>query len=106
MAPAADARRAGLTARPDESRILVVAMVWIARFSARCRRSGSGGACYGPSHSAGPFFLCMASAELYGQVPDIHVIPVGVPGPGSRYVVQVLRAGEGLTRRSGLLDRF
>ena len=51
-------------------------------------------------------FLCMASAELYGQVPGIHVIPVGVPGPGSRYVVQVLRAGEGLTRRSGLLDRF
>lgn len=48
----------------------------------------------------------MASAELYGQVPDIHVIPVGVPSPGSRYVVQVLRAGEGLTRRSGLLDRF
>jgi hypothetical protein len=48
----------------------------------------------------------MASAELYGQIPDIHVIPVGVPGPGSRYVVQVLRASEGLTRRSGLLDRF
>jgi hypothetical protein len=48
----------------------------------------------------------MATAELYGQVPGIHVIPVGVPGPGSRYVVQVLRAGEGLTRRSGLLDRF
>jgi len=60
----------------------------------------------GPGHLAGPLFLCMASAELYGQVPDIHVIPVGVPGPGSRYAVQVLRASEGLTRRSGLLDRF
>jgi hypothetical protein len=105
VAPAADARRAGLTARPDESRILVVAMVWIARFSARSplrfRRCLLGAQPFGRA-----LFLCMASAELYGQVPDIHVIPVGVPGPGSRYVVQVLRAGEGLTRRSGLLDRF
>jgi hypothetical protein len=36
----------------------------------------------------------------------VSVVAVGVPGPGSRYVVQVLRDGEGLARQSGLLDRF
>jgi DNA-binding protein WhiA len=44
-------------------------------------------------------------SELYGQTPDIGVIPAGVPGPGSRYLVEVLRDGESLARQSGLLDR-
>jgi DNA-binding protein WhiA len=43
-------------------------------------------------------------SELYGQTPDIHVVAAGGPGPGSRYVVQVLRDGQGLARQSGLLD--
>jgi DNA-binding protein WhiA len=41
-------------------------------------------------------------SELYGQTPSIGV----VPGPGSRYVVEVLRDGEGLARQGGLLDRL
>jgi DNA-binding protein WhiA len=41
-------------------------------------------------------------SELYGQTPNIGV----VPGPGSRYVVEVLRDGEGFARQSGLLDRL
>ena len=45
-------------------------------------------------------------SELYAQTPDIHVVAAGAPGPGSRYVVQVLRDGEGLARQSGLLDRL
>jgi DNA-binding protein WhiA len=44
-------------------------------------------------------------SELYGQAPTIGVVPAGVPGPGSRYVVEVLRDGAGLARQSGLLDR-
>lgn len=50
--------------------------------------------------------LCVQISERYGLVPDIDVVPAGVPGPGGHYVVQVLRDGEGLARRSGLLDRF
>jgi cell division protein WhiA len=45
-------------------------------------------------------------SELYGQTPTIGVVPAGVPGPGSRYVVEVLRDGEGLARQCGLLDRL
>ena len=44
-------------------------------------------------------------SELYGQTPTIGVVPAGVAGPGGRYVVEVLRDGEGLARQSGLLDR-
>jgi hypothetical protein len=60
VAPAADARRAGLTARPDESRILVVAMVWIARFSARS-----------PPRSR----RCFLGAQPFGRAPfPVHGI--------------------------------
>jgi DNA-binding protein WhiA len=44
-------------------------------------------------------------SELYGQTPTIGVVPAGVPGPGSRYVVEVLRDGAGLARQCGLVDR-
>jgi DNA-binding protein WhiA len=44
--------------------------------------------------------------ELYGQTPNIGVVPAGVPGPGSRYLVEVLRDGESVARQSGLLDRL
>jgi cell division protein WhiA len=45
-------------------------------------------------------------SELYGQTPTIGVVSAGVSGPGGRYVVEVLRDGQGLGRQSGLLDRW
>ncbi len=42
--------------------------------------------------------------ELFGHAPDIHVVSPGGLRKGSRYVVRVIRDGEGLARQTGLLD--
>lgn len=43
-------------------------------------------------------------SELFGQAPDLRVIPGS--GPGRGYVVQMASGGESLARQSGLLDRL
>ncbi|MDP9641655.1 DNA-binding protein WhiA [Actinopolyspora lacussalsi] len=42
--------------------------------------------------------------ELYGYHSDVHVITSGGLRKGTRYVVRVVRDGEGLARQTGLLD--
>jgi DNA-binding protein WhiA len=42
--------------------------------------------------------------ELYGHTSDVHLITAGGLRKGSRYVVRVVRDGEGLARQTGLLD--
>ncbi len=42
--------------------------------------------------------------ELYGHSSDVHLITAGGLRKGSRYVVRVVRDGEGLARQTGLLD--
>ncbi|NYH76974.1 hypothetical protein FHR84_000288 [Actinopolyspora biskrensis] len=42
--------------------------------------------------------------ELYGYHSDVHVITSGGLRKGTRYVVRVVREGEGLARQTGLLD--
>ncbi len=41
---------------------------------------------------------------LYGHTSDVHLITAGGLRKGSRYVVRVVRDGEGLARQTGLLD--
>ncbi len=43
--------------------------------------------------------------ELYGHHADVHVITAGGLRKGTRYVVRVVRDGEGLARQTGLLDQ-
>lgn len=42
--------------------------------------------------------------DLYGHTSDVHVITSGGLRKGTRYVVRVVRDGEGLARQTGLLD--
>jgi len=42
--------------------------------------------------------------ELYGHTSDVHVITAGGLRKGTRYVVRVVRDGDGLARQTGLLD--
>jgi DNA-binding protein WhiA len=42
--------------------------------------------------------------EVYGHTSDVHVVAGGGLRKGSRYVVRVIRDGEGLARQTGLLD--
>jgi DNA-binding protein WhiA len=42
--------------------------------------------------------------DLFGHVADVHVITSGGLRKGTRYVVRVVRDGEGLARQTGLLD--
>ncbi|GAA4618278.1 DNA-binding protein WhiA [Saccharopolyspora hordei] len=42
--------------------------------------------------------------ELFGHHSDVHVITSGGLRKGTRYVVRVVRDGEGLARQTGLLD--
>ncbi|MEQ3549701.1 DNA-binding protein WhiA [Pseudonocardia nematodicida] len=42
--------------------------------------------------------------ELYGHTADAHVITAGGLRRGARYVIRVIRDGEGLARQTGLLD--
>lgn len=42
--------------------------------------------------------------ELYGHTADAHVITAGGLRRSARYVIRVIRAGEGLARQTGLLD--
>lgn len=42
--------------------------------------------------------------DLYGHTSDVHLITAGGLRKGSRYVVRVVRDGEGLARQTGLLD--
>jgi DNA-binding protein WhiA len=42
--------------------------------------------------------------ELYGHTSDVHVIASGGLRKGTRYVVRVIRDGDGLARQTGLLD--
>jgi DNA-binding protein WhiA len=42
--------------------------------------------------------------ELYGQICEAHVISPGGLRRGARYVMRVVRDGEGLARQTGLLD--
>ncbi|MEV1290668.1 DNA-binding protein WhiA [Pseudonocardia sp. NPDC049635] len=42
--------------------------------------------------------------ELYGHTADAHVISAGGLRRGARYVIRVIRDGEGLARQTGLLD--
>jgi cell division protein WhiA len=42
--------------------------------------------------------------DLYGHASDVHVITSGGLRKGTRYVVRVVRDGEGLARQTGLLD--
>jgi DNA-binding protein WhiA len=42
--------------------------------------------------------------ELYGHTSDVHVITSGGLRRGTRYVVRVVKDGEGLARQTGLLD--
>ncbi|RKT86679.1 hypothetical protein SAMN05421805_10924 [Saccharopolyspora antimicrobica] len=42
--------------------------------------------------------------ELFGHQSDVHVITSGGLRKGTRYVVRVVRDGEGLARQTGLLD--
>jgi DNA-binding protein WhiA len=42
--------------------------------------------------------------ELYGHTSDVHVITSGGLRKGTRYVVRVIRDGDGLARQTGLLD--
>ncbi len=42
--------------------------------------------------------------ELYGHHADVHVITSGGLRKGTRYVVRVVKDGDGLARQTGLLD--
>src|SRR3954469_15381446 len=42
--------------------------------------------------------------DLYGHQSDIHVITSGGLRKGTRYVVRVVKDGDGLARQTGLLD--
>ncbi len=42
--------------------------------------------------------------ELYGHTSDVHVITSGGLRKGTRYVVRVVRDGDGLARQTGLID--
>jgi DNA-binding protein WhiA len=42
--------------------------------------------------------------ELYGHTSEVHVITSGGLRKGTRYVVRVVRDGDGLARQTGLLD--
>ncbi|MBP2478291.1 DNA-binding protein WhiA [Crossiella equi] len=42
--------------------------------------------------------------ELFGHVSDVHVITSGGLRKGTRYVVRVVKDGDGLARQTGLLD--
>lgn len=43
--------------------------------------------------------------ELYGHHSDVHVITSGGLRKGTRYVVRVVKDGEGLARQTGLIDQ-
>ena len=43
--------------------------------------------------------------DLYGHNPDIHVLASGGLRKGTRYVVRVVKDGDGLARQTGLLDQ-
>ncbi|CAM3129417.1 DNA-binding protein WhiA [Saccharomonospora xinjiangensis] len=43
--------------------------------------------------------------ELYGHTSDVHVITSGGLRKGTRYVVRVVKDGEGLARQTGLIDQ-
>ena len=43
--------------------------------------------------------------ELFGHQPEVHVITSGGLRKGARYVVRVVRDGDGLARQTGLLDQ-
>jgi len=42
--------------------------------------------------------------ELYGHTSDVHMVASGGLRKGTRYVVRVIRDGDGLARQTGLLD--
>ncbi|GAA2811368.1 DNA-binding protein WhiA [Crossiella cryophila] len=42
--------------------------------------------------------------ELFGHISDVHVITSGGLRKGTRYVVRVVKDGDGLARQTGLLD--
>jgi len=48
--------------------------------------------------------LRKAVHELYGHICDVYLIAAGGLRKGTRYVVRVVRDGEGLARQTGLLD--
>jgi len=48
--------------------------------------------------------LRKAVHELYGHTTDVHLITAGGLRRSTRYVVRVVRDGEGLARQTGLLD--
>ena len=48
--------------------------------------------------------LRTAVRELYGHICDVYLITAGGLRKGTRYVVRVVRDGEGLARQTGLLD--
>ena len=43
-------------------------------------------------------------AEVYGHASDVHVVAPGGLRKGNRYVVRVVKDGEGLARQTGLVD--
>jgi DNA-binding protein WhiA len=43
--------------------------------------------------------------DLFGHQPEVHVITAGGLRKGARYVVRVVRDGDGLARQTGLLDQ-
>jgi DNA-binding protein WhiA len=43
--------------------------------------------------------------ELFGHQPEVHVITSGGLRKGARYVVRVVKDGDGLARQTGLLDQ-
>ncbi|MDQ3787157.1 MAG: DNA-binding protein WhiA, partial [Actinomycetota bacterium] len=43
--------------------------------------------------------------DLFGHNADIHVLASGGLRKGTRYVVRVVKDGEGLARQTGLLDQ-
>ncbi|MDQ3155037.1 MAG: DNA-binding protein WhiA [Actinomycetota bacterium] len=48
--------------------------------------------------------LRKAVHELYGHTSDVHLITAAGLRKGTRYVIRVVRDGEGLARQTGLLD--
>ncbi len=43
--------------------------------------------------------------ELYGHLPEVHVITSSGLRKGTRYVIRVVKDGEGLARQTGLIDQ-
>ncbi len=48
--------------------------------------------------------LRKAVHDLYGHTSDVHLITAGGLRKGTRYVIRIVRDGEGLARQTGLLD--